>query len=125
MIRFTTEQVLLQHHYLMLQSGGMDGLRDEGLLESALNAPFQTFAGQPLYPSIQQKAVRLCCSMIENHPFIDGNKRIGVHLLLLFLEAHGISLAYEQEELVSLGLSLAAGQASGPDVLEWIRTHWR
>ena len=120
MIRFTVEQVELQHHYLMEQSGGMEGVRDAGLLESALGAPFQTYAGQYLYPSAQQKAARLCYALVSNHPFIDGNKRIGVHLMLLFLEAHGLSIQCEQNELVSLGLALASGRMNDQDVVQWI-----
>ena len=102
---------------------GIDGVRDEGLLDSALQLPFQTFDGQALYPSIQQKAARLCSSLVKNHPFIDGNKRIGVHAMLVFLAINGVELSYTQEELISLGFSLAAGKQSCASVLRWIMEH--
>ena len=73
------------HRELIAAHGGSDGIRDEGLLDSALKAPFQTFAGQPLIPSIQQKAARLCYGLVMNHPFVDGNKRAGAHIMLTFL----------------------------------------
>nr|WP_326184704.1 type II toxin-antitoxin system death-on-curing family toxin [uncultured Oscillibacter sp.] len=123
MIRLTTAQVILLHQDLISETGGMDGLRDEGLLDSALNMPFQTFDGQPLYPSVQQKAARLCHSLVKNHPFIDGNKRVGVHVMLVFLAVNGIELTYTQEELIDMGLSLAAGELTYEAVLQWIMEH--
>lgn len=72
-------QILLLHSALISESGGSDGIRDDGLLDSALNTPFQTFAGQDLYPTVLEKAARLGFGLIRNHPFIDGNKRIGTH----------------------------------------------
>lgn len=123
MIRLTAAQVLLLHEDLLAETGGMPGLREEGLLDSALNLPFQTFDGQVLYPSIQQKAARLCCSLVQNHPFVDGNKRIGIHTMLVFLALNGIELLYTQEELISLGLSLATGELTDSDVLQWIMKH--
>jgi death-on-curing protein len=85
MIRFSTEQTLLIHSYLIEVSGGTEGLRDEAALESALRAPFQTFGGEDLYPGKLRKAAALCFGLIQNHPFVDGNKRIGVHLCDVFL----------------------------------------
>ncbi len=123
MNRLTKKQVQLIHSDLIAATGGLGGLRDDGLLESALNAPFQTFDGQPLYPSVQQKAARLCYALVQNHPFVDGNKRIGVHVMLVFLLMNGVELAYSQAELIELGLSLAAGQRSYEEVLRWIVNH--
>lgn len=77
MKRLTKEQVLLLHSQLIQEFGGSDGLREEGLLESALASPFQSFGGEDLYPSIQAKAAQLGYGLIKNHPFLDGNKRIG------------------------------------------------
>lgn len=82
MIRLNMQQVLLLHEELIQETGGIYGFRDENLLETALTAPFQTFNDQPLYPSLQQKAVRLCYGIVMNHPFLDGNKRIGAHVML-------------------------------------------
>ena len=123
MIRLTGNQVRMLHRDLIVETGGTTGVRDEGLLDSALQLPFQTFDGQALYPSIQQKAARLCSSLVKNHPFIDGNKRIGVHAMLLFLTLNGVELSYTQEELILLGLSLAAGKQSCAGVLQWIMEH--
>ena len=74
MKRLTKEQVLLLHSQLIQEFGGSDGLREEGLLESALASPFQSFGGEDLYPSIQAKAAQLGYGLIKNHPFLDGNK---------------------------------------------------
>ena len=85
MIRLSKPQILLLHEQLIAETGGSSGLRDEGMLDSALNAPFQTFGGEDVYPSLQQKAARLCFGLVKNHPFVDGNKRIGAHVMLVFL----------------------------------------
>ena len=82
----TKQQILLLHSQLIRQSGGSDGIRDEGMLDSAINQPFQTFDDMELYPSIVDKAVRLGYGLITNHPFVDGNKRIGTHALLVTKE---------------------------------------
>jgi len=123
MIRFSMEQTLLIHTYLVKESGGMEGLRDQGALESALNTPFQTFGGKDLYPGKECKAAALCFCLIQNHPFIDGNKRIGVHLCDVFLELNGIKLEYTDDDLVLLGLSVADGLWKIPDILTWIVHH--
>ena len=92
MIRLSKPQILLLHEQLIAETGGSSGLRDEGMLDSALNAPFQTFGGEDVYPSLQQKAARLCFGLVKNHPFVDGNKRIGAHVMLVFLALNGIEL---------------------------------
>ena len=86
-------QILLLHSMLVAQSGGMDGLRDEGLLDAAINMPLQTFGGQELYPTILEKAARFGYGLIRNHPFLDGNKRIGTHAMLVFLDINNITLS--------------------------------
>ena len=123
MIHFSTEQTLLIHSYLIEVSGGTEGLRDEAALESALRAPFQTFGGEDLYPGKLRKAAALCFGLIQNHPFVDGNKRIGVHLCDVFLELNGIKLDYTDEDLVQLGLSVADGSWGMPDILAWLMRH--
>ena len=85
MIRLSKKQILMLHTQLLEQTGGMEGIRDQGLLESALEAPFQTFDGQELFPTIQAKAARLGFGLIKNHAMFDGNKRIGAHAMLVFL----------------------------------------
>lgn len=123
MIKLTKNQVLALHTQLVQETGGSDGLRDEGLLDSAINAPFQTFSGCELYPSLQHKAMRLCCGLVKNHPFIDGNKRIGAHAMLVFLALNGISLSFNQMELSDVILKLAANEVSEEHLLEWINEH--
>lgn len=101
MIVLTKQQILLLHSQLIFETGGSDGLRDVGLLESAINSHFQQFDNEDLYPTIQQKASRLCFGLVNNHPFIDGNKRIGAHVMLVFLALNGIELEYTQDDLSS------------------------
>lgn len=123
MIRLSKSQILLMHEQLIAQTGGSTGLRDEGMLDSALNAPFQTFGGEDVYPSLQQKATRLCFGLVKNHPFVDGNKRIGAHVILVFLALNGIELQYTQTELSDIILQLAANTIQSSDLLNWILTH--
>lgn len=123
MIRLSKSQVLLIHDQLITETGGSYGLRDEGMLDSALNAPFQTFDGEDVYPSLQQKAARLCFGLVKNHPFIDGNKRIGAHVMLVFLALNGIKLQHSQTELSNIILQLAAGEIDTEDLLYWILSH--
>ena len=123
MIFFEYEQVVKIHSSLIAKTGGMDGIRDAQLLDSALKTPFQTFGGNNLYPDILDKASQLCYSLIENHPFIDGNKRIGVHLMLLFLKLNNIEVNYSQQELIDFGLDIASGEMSKNDIKGWIIEH--
>lgn len=117
------KQVLLLHTSLIQQFGGSDGVRDMGMLESALAAPFQTFDSQPVYPSLQAKAAQLGFGLICNHPFIDGNKRIGAHVMLVFLALNGVELIYTQQELIDTILSVASGEKNSQGLLQWILDH--
>ncbi|PWM00089.1 MAG: type II toxin-antitoxin system death-on-curing family toxin [Clostridiales bacterium] len=123
MIVLTKQQIIVMHHALVMDTGGLDGLRDEGLLDSALAAPFQTFDTAELFQSVQQKAARLACGLIQNHPFLDGNKRIGVHAMLVFLALNGIFLSYTQDELSSVFLKIAAGELDYNGLLQWVIDH--
>ena len=116
-------QILMLYSLLVAQSGGMDGLRDEGLLESAVNTPLQTFGGQELYPTVLEKAARLGFGLIHNHPFIDGNKRIGTHAMLVFLDINNITLSYEDDDLISAILRAASGDMDDSELLEWLKAH--
>ena len=116
-------QILLLHSALIAESGGSDGVRDEGLLDSAVNTPFQTFSGQDLYPTVLEKAVRLGFGLIRNHPFIDGKRRIGTHAMLVFLNLNSITLSYEDDELISTILSVASGEMDADGLLKWIQQH--
>lgn len=123
MIFFSFEQVLKLHSSLIEKTGGIDGVRDKNLLDSALKAPFQTFDGNELYPDVYDKASQLCYSLIENHPFADGNKRIGVHLTLLFLKLNRAEIEYTQKELSDFGLSVASGKMSKDEIKAWLLAH--
>ena len=123
MIRLTTKQVISIHSSLIEATGGTDGVRDMGMLESALEAPFQTFDGKDLYPALIQKAARLGQSLISNHPFVDGNKRIGIHTMLVFLAANGVEIECTQKELIDVGLSLADGTMNAEKLLIWLSSH--
>lgn len=123
MIRLSKAQVIMIHEQLIKETGGASGLRDEGMLESALNTPFQTFGGEDVYPSLQQKAARLCFGLVKNHPFVDGNKRIGAHAMLVFLALNGVELQHSQEELSDIILQVAAGEIEIKDLLNWILLH--
>ena len=123
MIKLSKEQVLNLHFQLIKTTGGTSGLRDQGMLDSALNAPFQVFDEISLFPSIMQKAALLGFGLIKNHPFIDGNKRIGAHTMLIFLELNDIHLSYSQEELYTIVLGIASSQNTYEDLLEWNVNH--
>lgn len=116
-------QILMLHRQLVEQTGGSDGIRDEGLLDSALSAPFQSFDYTDVYPSLQQKAARLCFGLVKNHPFVDGNKRIGAHAMLVFLAVNGVELTYTQAELSDIILQVAASEKEYPDLLDWLIRH--
>ncbi len=123
MIKLTKEQVISIHSSLIKASGGTDGVRDDGLLESALESPFQTFDGHDLYPSIIQKAARIGYSLVSNHPFIDGDKRIGIHIMLVFLAINGIDISCTQEDLIKIGLSLADDTMTFEELSVWLSSH--
>lgn len=116
-------QILMLHQQLVEQTGGSDGIRDEGLLDSALSAPFQSFDNTDVYPSLQQKAARLCFGLVKNHPFVDGNKRIGAHAMLVFLAVNGVELTYTQIELSDIILQVAASEKEYSDLLDWLIRH--
>lgn len=123
MIRFSREKVLLLHQLIAEETGGDPNVRDLNLLDSALNSAFQTFDGKELYPTKQEKAARIGYSLISNHAFVDGNKRIGMYVLLTFLETNGIRMELTDEEIARVGLAIAAGSMKYEELLAWIREH--
>ncbi len=123
MIILSKEQVLKLHTSLIKTTGGSDGIRDEGMLDLALNNPFQSFGGKELYPSIQAKAARLCFGLVRNHAMLDGNKRLGTHVMLVFLVLNGYELSYSQKELSDVILALASGNIGEKEILQWIIEH--
>jgi len=123
MIWLSKDQVLYLHSELIKATGGLDGLRDDNLLQSALLSPMQTYNSVELFPSLIDKAVRLACGLTQNHPFIDGNKRIGAHAMLVTLKLNGISLSYTQQELSSFFLELASGEIAYEELKVWVQSH--
>ena len=119
----TKEQILNYHKELIDRYGGSHGIRDEKLFDSALAAPFQSFGGMDFYPSIEEKAARLGYGLAANHPFHDGNKRIGAHAMLAFLSLNGIKLSYTTDELSDIFLSIASGNTEESELLDWINSH--
>ncbi|HEN7168908.1 TPA: type II toxin-antitoxin system death-on-curing family toxin [Streptococcus agalactiae] len=119
----TVEQVIELHSRLIQATGGLDGVRDAGLVESSLSSAFSSYFGIEKYPSIEEKAARLCYSLVNNHAFLDGNKRIGVYVMIIFLELNGIVLNQTDEEIVKLGLGIAASELDYNAILEYIRNH--
>ena len=120
MIRLNQEKVLALHKILTKETGGDPNVRDIALLNSALESAFATFDGQELYPTKEEKGARLGFSLISNHAFVDGNKRIGMLVMLVFLEVNGINLRLTNEEIARVGLAVAAGEMKYGELLDWI-----
>ncbi len=123
MIKFSKEKVLLLHQLIAQETGGSIGVRDEGLLESALETAFSGFGDQEFYPTKEEKGARLGYSLTSNHAFVDGNKRIGVYVMLTFLEVNGIRLDCTNEDIVKIGLGVADGSMDYEALLAWVREH--
>lgn len=117
------EDVLVFHRKIIEQTGGSDGIRDIGLIESALNRALTTFDGNDLYKDIEDKISVITFDLIKNHGFVDGNKRIGISVMLLLLRLNGIKIKYSQNELVNLGLGIAGGSMDEKDIKQWIKKH--
>lgn len=123
MIKFSKEKVLLLHKLLAEATGGSVGVRDEGLLDSALEGAFVGFGDTEFFPTKEEKGARLGYTLISNHAFVDGNKRIGVYVMLSFLEMNGIRIRCTDDELVHIGLSVADGSMSYEELLAWVVDH--
>ena len=120
MIKFSEEKVLLLHKLITEATGGDPNIRDKAMLNSAIESAFATFDGKELYPTKEEKGARLGYSLISNPAFVDGNKRIGMYVLLTFLETNGIKLRPTNDEVARVGLAVAAGDMKYEDLLDWI-----
>ncbi len=116
-------EVIRLHQMLIEESGGATGLRDLGLLDSALAQPRATFGGQDLHPTEIEKAAALCASLVQNHPFFDGNKRVGHAAMATFLMLNGLEIVATTEDQERLILDLAAGTLRRDGLLAWLREH--
>jgi death on curing protein len=121
----TFAEVLELHHSVLERWGGAGGIRDLGILESALAQPHQSFGGQDLYPDVTSKAAALCFSLVLNHPFIDGNKRMGHAAMETFLMINGHELHAPVDEQEQVMLDLAAGNLTRDSFVEWVKQHTR
>ena len=117
LIRLLPSDILTLHARLERSTG----IRDIGLIESAVNAPFQTFGGKFLYPTVEERAARLFCGLIKNHGFIDGNKRIALHATELYLMLCGFKLNCSQAERVAVTMKVAASRMGAEDFLTWLK----
>ena len=123
MIKFSKEKVLLLHKLIAQETGGSIGVRDEGLLESALEVAFSGFGGEEFYPTKEEKGARIGFNLISNHAFVDGNKRIGMYVMLTFLEVNGIHMDCTNKKKEKVGLAVAAGGMDYESLLQWVREH--
>ena len=123
MIKFSKDKVLLLHKLIAQETGGSIGVRDEGLLESALEAAFSGFGDKEFYPTKEEKGARLGYNLISNHAFVDGNKRIGMYVMLTFLEVNGIHMDCTNEDVSETGLAVASGEMNYDALLEWVKGH--
>ncbi len=123
MIKFSKDKVLLLHKLIAEETGGSVGVRDEALLESALEGAFAGFCGKEFYPTKEEKGARLGYTLVSNHAFVDGNKRIGMYVMLTFLEVNGIHMDCTNEEVATVGLAVADGSMNYESLLMWVRDH--
>ena len=123
MIKFSKEKVLLLHKILAEATGGGAGVRDEAMLDSALESAYAGFGDKEFYPTKEEKGARLGYALISNHAFVDGNKRIGIYVMLSFLEMNGVPVQCSDEELVRIGLSVADGSMEYDELLQWVLDH--
>lgn len=119
---FSKEEVLAIHAAVIMKFGGLRGLRDEGLLDSALAQPFQTFGGVDLYPSAIEKACRYAFGIISDHPFLDGNKRTGAALFGTYLRMSGIDFRPDHAAYLKIILGVADGSVSYDELVEWTKS---
>lgn len=117
------QEVISLHSLLIAQSGGSSGLRDRGALESAVAQPEASFGGEELYPDLASKAAALGHSLIQNHPFVDGNKRVGHAAMEVFLFVNGHEIAASIDEQEHIIISVASGKMARIDLGEWLREH--
>ncbi|QDT52030.1 Toxin Doc [Caulifigura coniformis] len=124
MIQYLTQaEVLFIHRAALAANGGLPGLRDVALLDSAVAQPRMSFGGRDLYPTVIEKAASLGFSLMNNHPFVDGNKRVGWAAMRTFLLLNDVPLRFLTEDGVRIALAIAAGQTSREELVEWITTH--
>ncbi|MCI9263642.1 MAG: type II toxin-antitoxin system death-on-curing family toxin [Oscillospiraceae bacterium] len=123
MILLTADEIIMLHEKLLAATGGLPGLRDRGLLESAVFSVDASFEEVEQYPTVEEKAARLAYALISNHAFADGNKRVGILAMLVTLRLNAVSLNYTQKELIDLGICIAVGEGKYEEIVNWIEAH--
>lgn len=119
---FSKEDIICLHSTIVMKTGGQDGIRDEGMLEQALVTSLQTFDSVNLYPTIVDKLVRLSFGLVMNHPFFDGNKRIGAYALMVGLKLNGIPFSFSDDEAIREFFHLAAREINYDSFASWVRS---
>lgn len=122
-IQFTVQDIYKLHIQLEETFILSSGIRDENLLASAVNTPFQTFMGNDLYPSIYDKAAQLCYGIANNHPFIDGNKRTALHSMYVYLIINGYDIIATQQDVENLIINVAAGRMPTTELSKWLQNN--
>ena len=125
MITLTKDQIIMLHNAIYERYGGTLGVLNEGMLDSALQAPFQTFGGEELLPDTKDKIIRLAYGLIKNHSFRDGNKRIGALVLLTLLEINGYHVNATNGEFADIIMGIAASEKDDEDLKKWVEEHVR
>jgi len=123
MITLDKEQIKRLHSMQIEVTGGLDGIRDEAMLDSALASAFQTFGGVELFPSTIEKIARVAYGLVSNHPFIDGNKRIGTFVMLVLLELNELSAEFTDDDIIHVGLEMANANMDDKKLLDFILKH--
>ena len=123
MIELTKDQIIKLHEAIYVRYGGSCGVLNDGMLDSALQAPFQTFGGEELFPDTKDKIIRLAYGLIKNHSFRDGNKRIGALVLLVLLELNGYHVNATNEEIADIIMGIAASEKDDEDLKNWVEKH--
>ena len=117
------EIILILHEHSIQDFGGSRGIRDEGLMESAIARPYQTFDGQDLYQTVFEKAAAIAESIIINHPFVDGNKRTGYLAMLSILKDNGIQIIVPNDDIYNFVIKISTGDKRFEEIVEWLKTN--
>lgn len=120
-IQFTLQDIYELHTQLENAFVLSSGVRDENLLASAVNTPFQTFMGNDLYPSLYDKAAQLCYGIANNHPFTDGNKRTALHSMYVYLIINGFDITATQQDVESIIIDVASGNMTNTELVQWLQ----
>ena len=120
MKRLSFQDILLIHEAVIIEFGGLDGISDAGLVESAIESPFQTFDSEELFPSIEEKATRLAYGLVLNHGFNDGNKRVACTAFVVFLSLNNVDFNPDLKELETMFQGLANGSVGYNEFLDWL-----